>query len=174
MIGSHSGCNIAEPPEFLRWRRRASPMAGKDAPGRKCPRLCQGISLLVMQQGLRGERDHYTVIHFGDPRRRPGRFLGCLFLSIRTHRPPQDDLAALHFDRDTLGIRLRLTHQRLLDLLLEVAWQHTRLDHDELGDSFDPRKALYDSFCLSLLEAVFDLALERHPAAADRYVHLVS
>ena len=105
-------------------------------------RRCQ-ISLLGLQPGLRGKRDHNAVIHFSDPWRRPGRFLGRFFLDIGTHRPPQDDLASLHFNCDTLGIRFRIAHQRLLDLLLEVAWRHPRLDDDEIGDAFDSRQALY-------------------------------
>jgi hypothetical protein len=32
----------------------------------------------------------------------------------------EDDLAALHFDRDMPGIRLRIAHERLLDILLQV------------------------------------------------------
>ena len=38
--------------------------------------------------------------------------------------------------------------------------QGLRLDQDEIGDSFDTCYALYDTFCLSLLEAVVDLAYE--------------
>jgi hypothetical protein len=29
-----------------------------------------------------------------------------------------------------------IAHQRLLDLLLQLAWQRMRLDHDEIADSF--------------------------------------
>src|ERR1700761_5859106 len=33
---------------------------------------------------------------------------------------------------------------------------------------------MYGTFCLTLLEAVFDLAFERHPAVADRHIQFVS
>ena len=46
-----------------------------------------------------------------------------------------------------------------------------RLDHDEIGDPSDPSQALYGPFCISLLEGVFDFALERHPAFTHRHGH---
>ena len=63
----------------------------------------QGINSLAMQQGLR-ERDRNMVFNLADPWRSPGSFLRRLFLCIGTDCPIEDDLAALHFDRDTLGI----------------------------------------------------------------------
>ena len=49
----------------------------------------------------------------------------------------QDDLAALHFDRDTFGIGLRIADEGLLDVLLQVGWRQLRPDYDEIGDSSD-------------------------------------
>src|SRR6266446_3213665 len=125
---------------------------------------------------LRYGRDHNPVLNLSDTWRRPaGGILRRLFLRRGSHRPPQDDLAALRFDRDIPGIGLRIAEERALDLLLEVRWQHKRLvDPDEIGDAFDPCMAPYDAFCVSHLEDMFDLALERHPALADRYVHFAS
>ena len=82
--------------------------------------VCQGISWLAMQQALQHGRDHNPVLNLGDTRRCPGGILRRLFLRIGPHRPTQDDLAALHFDRDIPGIGLRIAHERSLDLLLEV------------------------------------------------------
>src|SRR2546421_484106 len=115
----------------------SAPGAGRDSPVRKCPHLYQRISLLTMQPGS-GERDHNAVLNLADPRRGPGRVLRRLLLGIGTHRPSQDDLAALYFDRDIPGIDLRVAHQLPLDALLQVAGRHTRLDRDEIGHAFDP------------------------------------
>src|SRR5260370_37326913 len=100
--------------------------------------VCQGISWLAMQQALQHGRDHNPVLNLGDPRRCPGGILRSLFLRVRPHRSTQDDLAALHFDRDIPGIGLRITDERSLYLLLEVGWEHLGLDHDEIADAFDP------------------------------------
>ncbi len=59
-------------------------------------------------------------------------------------------------------------------MLLEVCRRHTRLDHEEVGDSSDTCYALYDLFCKSFLVAVVDLALECHPAIADSHLYSVS
>ena len=82
--------------------------------------VCQDISPLAMQQGLQHGRDHNPVLNLGDPRGGPDSILRRLFLRIGPHRPTQDDLAALHFDRDIPGIGLRIAHERSLDLLLQV------------------------------------------------------
>src|SRR5260370_40866466 len=109
--------------------------------------LFQGISSLAIQQGSQHGLDYNRVLNLADTRCGPGGILRRLFLRRGPHRPPQDDLAALHFDRDTPGIGLRIAEERALDLLLEVCWQHTRLvDPDEIGDAFDP--------CLSPYAAV--------------------
>src|SRR2546425_2349886 len=118
-------------------RSESSPIAGRDSLVWKCPHLCQEISSLAIKQGLDWERDGYTVIHLGNTRCGPGGFLRRLFLSIGTYRPTQDDLAALQFDRDTAGIRLRIADERLLDLLLQVFWRKMRSHYDEVGDAFD-------------------------------------
>src|SRR6266567_4105855 len=139
----------------------SSPTAGRDS--------------MVWKQGLRYRyrRDHNMVLHLGNTRSRPGSIFRRLFLRIGTHRPMEDDLAALHFHRDIAGIRLRIAQQRPLDALLQVFWQRMRPDREEIGDAFDPGKTLDGSFCKSLLEAVFDLTLERHPALADRHLYFV-
>ncbi len=41
-------------------------------------------------------------------------------------------------NRDISGIGLRIAEERSLDLLLQIRGQHTRLDHNEIGDAFDP------------------------------------
>ena len=79
------------------------PSLGETRSNRKYTHRYQGINSLAMQQGLR-ERDRNMVFNLADPRGCPGSFLRRLFLRIGTDRPIEDDLAALHFDRDTLGI----------------------------------------------------------------------
>src|SRR5258707_2938277 len=119
-----------------------------------------------MQQGSGYGRDHNPVFNIGDTRRGPDGVLRCLFLHIGTDRPTEDDLAALHFDRDTPGVRLCIADERFLDLLLQVGGRHTRPDHNEIGDAFDHGQALNGTLCVSLLEGVVNLALERYPAVA--------
>src|SRR6266699_4729329 len=108
------------------------------------------------------------------PRGGTGRFLRCFFLRVGTDRSPQDDLAALHLDRDPTGIRLRIAHQRLLDLRLQILWYRLRLDREEIADSSDAGEAIYSWFGISLLEVMIDLAFERHPALTDRHINFVS
>ena len=100
--------------------------------------VCQGISSLAMQQALQHGRDHNPVLNLGDTRSGPGSILRRLFLRIGSHRPAQDDSATLHLNRDIPGIGFRIADERSLDLLLQIRGQHTRLDHHEIGDAFDP------------------------------------
>src|SRR2546430_2241012 len=139
----------------------------RDSSGRKCSHYRQG----TISSALRGE--YHTVMHLSNPRGGTGRFLRCFFLRVGTDRSPQDDLAALHLDRDPTGIRLRIAHQRLLDLRLQILWCRLRLDREEIADSSDAGEAFYSTFGISLLEGRIDLAFERHPAVADRDINFV-
>src|SRR5260370_37907976 len=94
----------------------------------------QGINSLRMQRGLR-ERDRNMVLNLGDPRRCPGSFLCRLFLRIGMDRPIEDDLAALHFDRDTAGIELLRTDEPLVVVLAQVGLRETRPGPGEIADA---------------------------------------
>src|SRR5258708_17340877 len=100
-----------------------------------------------LKRGLQHRQDHNPIIDLADTWRRPGGILRRLLLRIGPRRPPQDDLAALHLDRDIPGIGLGIADERSLDLLLQVAWRQARLDRDEIGHAFDPCEALYGPFC---------------------------
>src|SRR6266581_4283593 len=150
--------------------RRVLAPCWRDSSGRKCSHYRQG----TISSALRGERDYHTVMHLSNPRGGTGRFLRCFFLRVGTDRSPQDDLAALHLDRDPTGIRLRIAHQRLLDLRLQILWYRLRLDREEIADSSDAGEAIYSWFGISLLEVMIDLAFERHPALTDRHINFVS
>src|SRR5260221_3397396 len=149
-------------------------MGGRNSPLRKDLHLCQGISSLAVRQELQDGRDYNPVLNVRDTWRRPRGLLRRFFLRIGTYRPPQDDLVPLYFNRDTLGICLRIADERLPDVLLQVTWQRMRPDCDEIGDAFDSCQALYDTFGISLLKAEFDLAPECDPALADRHIQFAS
>src|SRR5258708_2041035 len=150
--------------------RRVLAPCWRDSSGRKCSHSRQG----TISSALRGERDYHTVVHLSNPRGGTGRFLRCFFLRVGTDRSPQDDLAALHLDRDPTGIRLRIAHQRLLDLRLQILWYRLRLDREKIADSSDAGEAFYSWFGISLLEVMIDLALQRHPALTDRHINFAS
>src|SRR6266700_2427336 len=120
--------------------RRVLAPCWRDSSGRKCSHYRQG----TISSALRGERDYHTVMHLSNPRGGTGRFLRCFFLRVGTDRSPQDDLAALHLDRE------------------------------EIADSSDAGEAIYSWFGISLLEVMIDLAFERHPALTDRHINFVS
>src|SRR5258707_3898695 len=129
--------------------------------------------LVGTRQGLHGDRDDNTVIYLGDSRGGPGYLLRSLFFRVGTDRAAQGDLAALHFDGDPFGIRLRIAHQRLLDLRLQIVGRRLRFDREEIGDSSDARDAFYSTFGISLLEVIVDFTLERYPTMIDRHINFV-
>src|SRR5258706_12295012 len=134
----------------------------------------QRISQLTIRRRLYGKRNDNPVIHFGDTWGGPGSLFRCLFLCIRTDRSSQNNFAAHHFNRDAPCIRLRIAHQGLLDLLLEIGWGWLSSDHKEIGNSSDTGETLYRTFCISLLEVIFDFALKCHPTMIDRHLNFVS
>src|ERR1700716_2516861 len=107
---------------------KSLPMAGRNSLMRKHPHLCQGISSLSMKQELHNGRNHNPVLHLGDTWCGPGGILCRFFLRIGTHCAAQDNLAALHFNRHMLSIRLCVADKRLLDVLLQVCRQWMRPD----------------------------------------------
>src|SRR6266849_5105318 len=82
--------------------------------------------------------------------------------------PAQGDLAVVSLHVDISGIRLRVTHQRLLDLFPDLASPDRRSDLDLLVDALHANEKAHRLVSRLALELVGNLAGEREGAIVGR------